>query len=173
MIATPKYGALAESLSNQSPITDIGKFDKAKFDSNVAIELSSGFPSGGVNGYPGMLFACFVDNTYKGIAYQSYTSHSGDTTYTGGTKKLKDLFYPNVNRNCHLYVINANGTVVNGTGSTIYSDNQQPGTNGYNQTSRFAADDGAWGLAIGTNRLDGNGGHTCTKTQATHTDVKM
>ena len=45
-----------------------------------------------------------------------------------------------------------------GTTSTIYSDNQQPGSNGYYQSSRFAADDGCWGFRIGANRLDGNGG---------------
>ena len=152
---------MAENMAAENPISSIGKFNNYEFNSDAYIEPSTGFPSGGVNGWPGMLFACFVGNSYKGIAYQSYTDgHTAFGDYPNGTgaKRLKDFFYPNENRPCHLYVINADGTEVNGTGSTIYSDNQQPTTNGYHSTSRFARDDGAWGLAIDLERLDGNGG---------------
>ena len=161
LISTPTYNAMAERMGSQNPITTIGKFYSNQFNSSAYIEPSTGFPSGGVNGWPGMLFACFVGTIYKGIAYQSYTDgHTafGDYPNGRGDKRLKDFFSPNENRPCHLYVINADGTEVKGTGSTIYSDNQSPNSNGYNSTSRFANDDGAWGMVIDLERLDGNGG---------------
>jgi hypothetical protein len=154
LIATPTYGALAEAMSGTTNITSTGTFNYSEFDSGSTLATSGGFVNTTLNGYPYMVMAGFGPNGFAGTAAMMYRDY---TTATA----LKDLFYPNQDRNLYTFVLNANGTEIadtSGTTSTIFSDNQQPGTNGYNSTTRFASDDGAWGFATGLTRLDGNGG---------------
>ena len=153
LIMTPTYNAMAERMSSQTDITSIGRFN-SDFFNNETLILSDGFDNANLNGYPFLAYAGFVNDTFYGTAVSFYTDYTSETP-------LKNLFTPNQNRNLYNYVLNANGSVVendsSGT-STIFSDNQRPNSNGYNSTSRFSGDDGSHGFAIGTNRLDGNGG---------------
>lgn len=154
LIATPTYNGMAENQGGQSPISSIGKFDNNEFDSGANLAVSDGLDNNGQNGFPYMLFAGFNSNGYQGVAAMMYRDYGANTS-------LKNLFSPNQDRNLYGYVLNANGsevTDVTGNTSTIFSDNQQPTSNGYYQSDRFAADDGSWGFRIGYNRLDGNGG---------------
>jgi hypothetical protein len=154
LIATPTYNGMAENMGAQTgTISSLGVFNRSEFDSGSAIELSSGFADNGLNGMPSMIFAGFGPNGYEGIAFQGYR------TYGSGTA-LKNFFSPNQNRELAVMVIDKNGNERSAaTGqSTIYSDNQQPNSNGYYQNNRFAADDGSWGFRFGANRIDGNGG---------------
>jgi len=154
LIATPAYNGMAESQSGTSDISSLRQFNSSEFDSGTEIELTSGLDNGTLNGYPYMIFAGFGPNGYEGVALQIYRDYSTGTA-------LKNFFSPNQNRNLYGYVLNADGSEVvddSGNTSTIYSDNQQPNSNGYYTSSRFAADDGCWGFRIGASRLDGNGG---------------
>jgi len=154
LIATPAYNGMAEAQSGTTDITSLRQFNYAEFDSGTEIELTAGLDDGTLNGYPYMIFAGFGPNGYEGVALQIYREYSTGTA-------LKDFFYPNQNRELYAYVLNEDGSEVvdtSGTTSTIYSDGQFPGTNGYQSTTRFASDDGCWGFRIGATRLDGNGG---------------
>jgi hypothetical protein len=164
LIATPTYGSLAESMSGTTNITSTGTFNYSEFDSGTTLATSDGFVNTTLNGYPYMVMAGFGPNGFAGTAAMMYRDY---TTATA----LKDFFYPNQDRNLYTFVLNANGTEIadtSGTTSTIFSDGQSPGTNGYNSTSRFASDDGSWGFVTGTTRLDGNGGpyHNGNSTKA-------
>ena len=155
LVSTPCYGGMAESMNGTSSnITSRGYFKYNEWDSGTQIRLSDGFSNNTLNGYPHFIFAGYDGGTYRGIAAMMYRDYSSPTA-------LRNFFYPNQNRNLYNFVLNADGSTREDTGgntSTIYSDNQQPNSNGYYQTGRFAADDGSWGFRIGYNRLDGNGG---------------
>ena len=155
LISTPCYNGMAENQSGtSSAITSRGYFKYTEWDSGNNIELTNGMPNSTMDGYPYMLFAGYDGSNYRGIACSIYRDYSSPTP-------LKSFFYPNQDRNLYCYVLNADGSTVedvSGGTSTYYSDNQNPNSNGYYQTSRFAQDDGSWGFRIGYNRLDGNGG---------------
>jgi len=154
LIATPAYAGMAESMGGTTgTINSLRQFNSSEFDSGSEIELSSGFSDSGLNGMPAMIFAGFGPNGYEGIAFQGYR------TYGSGTS-LKNFFSPQQNRELAVMVIDKNGNERSATTgqSTIYSDNQQPNSNGYYQSNRFAADDGSWGFRFGASRIDGNGG---------------
>ena len=161
LIATPTYGGCAESQTGSSNISNTGQFNNAEFDSGTEIELSEGMDNSTMDGYPYMIFAGFGPNGFAGTAVMCYRDYGSGTA-------LKNLFSPYQNRNLYCYVLNKDGTDVTdvaGNTSTIYSDNQQPNSNGYYTSSRFAADDGCWGFRIGVSRLDGNGGPYMSQNQ--------
>lgn len=153
LVMTPQFGAMAEQMSGTTNITSLGQFNTDFFD-NRTIELGDGFSNGNLNGYPYLAYAGFEGNTFYGTAFNIYTDYTQETP-------LSSLFSPNQDRNLYNYVLNANGSTVendsSGT-STIFSDGHNPNSNGYNSTTRFSSDDGSHGFAIGTTRLDGNGG---------------
>jgi hypothetical protein len=154
LIATPTYGGCAESQSGTSNISSTGQFNNAEFDSGTEIELSEGMDNSTMDGYPYMIFAGFGPNGFAGTAVMAYRDYGSGTA-------LKNLFSPYQNRNLYCYVLNKDGTDVtdvSGNTSTGYSNNQQPNSNGYYASNRFAADDGCWGFRIGTTGLNGNGG---------------
>jgi hypothetical protein len=154
LIATPAYQGMAESQSGTSNISSLRQFNSAEFDSGTEIELTEGMDNSALDGYPYMIFAGFGPNGFEGTAIMAYRDYGSGTA-------LKNFFSPNQNRNLYCYVLNKDGsevTDVSGSTSTIYSDNQQPNSNGYYTSGRFAADDGCWGFRIGVSRLDGNGG---------------
>jgi hypothetical protein len=153
LIATPTYGSLAESMAGTTNITSTGTFNYSEFDSGTTLTKSDGFVNTTLNGYPYMVMAGFGPNGFSGTAAMMYRDYT--------TAALKDFFYPNQDRNLYTFVLDADGTEIvdtSGTTSTIFSDGQSPGTNGYHLTTRFASDDGSWGFVTGTTRLDGNGG---------------
>ena len=154
LIATPTYGGCAESQSGTTNISSTGQFNYQEFDSGTEIELTEGMDDSQMDGFPYMLFAGFGPSGFAGTAVMAYRDLGTGTA-------LKNLFYPYQNRNLYCYVLNEDGTDVTdvaGNTSTGYSNNQQPGSNGYYQSNRFAADDGCWGFRIGTTGLNGNGG---------------
>ena len=155
-LAVIGYSNCAESLSGtNSSLTGFGfRYDLWNSSTNY-MDLSGGFTNSTLNGYPYLAYAGFNANTFYGTAVAMYRD------YTSATTLLKNLWYPNQDRELYTHVRNANGTTVedtSGNTSTIYSDNQQPTTNGYYQTGRFSLDDGSWGFRNGLTRLDGNGG---------------
>lgn len=165
-IAVIGYNAVAEALTGtNSSLTGFGfRYDLWDSTTNY-MDLSDGFSNSTLNGYPYLAYAGFNANTFYGTAVAMYRD------YTSATTLLKNLWYPNQDRELYTHVRNANGTTVedtSGNTSTIYSDNQQPNTNGYNLTTRFSVDDGSWGFVNGTTRLDGNGGpyHSQSTTNA-------
>ena len=130
------------------------RYDLWDSNSNY-MELSGGFSTSALNGYPYLAYAGFNANTFYGTAVAMYRD------YTSSSTLLKNLWYPNQDRELYTHVRNTNGTTVedtSGNTSTIYSDNQQANTNGYRLTNRFSQDDGSWGFRNGLTRLDGNGG---------------
>ena len=154
LIATPAYQGMAESQSGTTNISSLRQFNSAEFDSGTEIELTEGMDNSTMDGFPYMIFAGFGPNGFTGTAIMAYRDYGSGTS-------LKNFFSPNQNRNLYCYVLNKDGTDVtdvSGNTSTIYSDNQQPNSNGYYTSGRFAADDGCWGFRIGVSRLDGNGG---------------
>jgi len=156
VIAVLGYNDCAESLPGfNSSLTVPGfRYDLWNSNSNY-MELSDGFTNSTLNGYPYFCYAGYNAGTFYGTAVAMYRD------YTSSTTLLKNLWYPNQDRELYTHVRNANGTTVedtSGNTSTIYSDNQQPTTNGYYQTGRFSRDDGSWGFRNGLTRLDGNGG---------------
>ena len=154
LISTPTYGGMAESMSGTTDINSLGQFNYQEFNSGTSLELSEGMDDSAMDGYPYFLFAGFGPNGFAGTAVMAYRDYGSGTA-------LKDLFYPYQNRNVHCYVLNEDGTDVTDTAgntSVGYSNNQQPNTNGYYSTNRFAADDGCWGFRIGTQGLQGNAG---------------
>lgn len=155
-IAVLGYNDVAESLvgTNTSLTAPGFRYDLWNSTTNY-MDLSGGFSNSTLNGFPYLAYAGFNASTFYGTAVAMYWQ------YTSATTLLKNLWYPNQDRELYTHVRNANGTTVedtSGNTSTIYSDNQQPTTNGYYQTGRFAADDGSWGFRNGLTRLDGNGG---------------
>jgi hypothetical protein len=155
LIATPTYGALAESMPGSANITALGQFSLDEFDCrDNPILLTTGFDNSLLNGYPYMLFAGFDNKGFRGSAAQIYRD------YRGEDKDMRDFFFPNEERGLYAYVLNEDGSTVedvSNTTSTIFSDNQQPKVNGYYRTDRFSQDDGVWGFRIGSN-VNGDGG---------------
>jgi hypothetical protein len=158
LIATPTYNTMAERLTYQdNDITVLGRFNKTYFDSNDILKLSNGFSNNTLNNHPYMCLALFTNSGLVGIATMLFREWINLET-----KKLKDIFYPLQNSNnghdLYTYVINADGTEVFDVGGSTnwnFSNNQQPGGNGYHATNRFSNDDGIWGFSIGRS-VDGN-----------------
>ena len=140
VIATPRYGAMAESMGQQNPVTGGGYFYRQEFASGNQIENSAGFPNDTYNGIPFLGMVGWRDSTYYGIQFNFYRDY--------GSRDLRGLFYPVQWRNLYTFVINANGSERDeGSSSarTYFSDNSSQGSNGYYQDNRFSADDGVWG----------------------------
>ena len=161
VIATPRASAMAEQMSGVNgnaamSTSGTGHFDYAAWNSTTNyLELTDGFSNSTLDGYPYMGFVMFNSSGPYGVAIMIFRD------YTSNTTLLKNLWYPNQDRELYTYVLNSDGSTVidtSGNTSTIFSDGQSPGTNGYNNTGRFASDDGSWGFVNGTTRLDGNGG---------------
>ena len=144
VFATPKYGALTESMGSQSPITDGGKFYKTYFDNNNTIVNTSGFSNNTLNGYPWYGFAAFKGTTFKGFLVMMFRNHT--------SASIKNLFNPVQWNQVYSWVLNANGTTVTDVGGntrTYFSDSSSIGSNGYYSSSKFSRDDGVWGVCIG------------------------
>ena len=154
LFMTPAWGGMAESMQGQSPITAIKKFDHGLFQASDYLSLSNGFSNPLLNDYAWYGFCGFVNTVFYGTVIVVYTG------YTSSFTRIRDFWYPNTDRPYRAFVLDANGTEheYTGTQSTIFSDNQQPGTYGYRTTSRFAQDDGSFGFKQNVTRLDGNGG---------------
>lgn len=155
VISIPEYQGCAEQMVGATgSLTTYGTFSIDAFDSTNPIARTTSFTTAALNGFPYIGFIGFDANSFFGCGIMVYSDYS-----TTGTL-LKDLWYPNQYRTTFGHIRDANGTIHENTSTTtrtIYSDNQQPGTNGYNQTTRFAADDGTWGIRFNSG-LDGNGG---------------
>tara|TARA_B100001113_G_C21086954_1_gene612558 strand:+ start:501 stop:1331 length:831 start_codon:yes stop_codon:yes gene_type:complete len=150
VIATPGYGGVAESMGQQNPPSSRGYFYRSEFDSGSIIENMDGMPNTKYNGFPFLGLVGYRDSTYYGIAVMMYRDYN--------SRSLAGLFYPSQYRNLYTMVINADGSErdLDGTSArTYYSNNQQPNSNGYYQTNRFAADDGVWGFNM-QGSVDGN-----------------
>lgn len=154
VIAVPTYGAVAESMSGvNSTINTAGRFRFDIFDEVNELEVSNGFTNNTLNGFPYICMAGFDNNQFYGTIAMMYSDYGTGT-------QLKNLWSPNQFRTLYAYVLNANGTnkeYTSTASSTIFSDNQQPNSNGYNTTTRFSVDDGTWGFR-NASALDGNGG---------------
>ena len=163
LIATPTYGALAESMPGSANITARGQFSLDEFDCrDNPILPSTGFNNSILNGYPYMLFAGFDQNGFRGTAAQIYRD------YRGEEKDMRDFFFPNEERGLYAFVLNEDGSTVeddSNTTSTAFSApggsgnfiGQNPGINGYYRTDRFSQDDGVWGFRFFSN-VSGDGG---------------
>lgn len=154
VIAVPIWGAMAEALVGQTgaSISVGGRFRYDIFDEVNELALTSGYGSI-TDGCPYIGFAGFANGSYLGILLTAYTGYGSGT-------ELKDLFYPNQYRNLEAFYLQPDGTknsFTTASSTTIFSNNQQPGTSGYNITSKFSVDDGTWGYAPGL-ALNGNGG---------------
>lgn len=143
VFATATYGGICESMSSQSPITGRGYFDAPYFDTGATIVNTSGFANNTFNGIPWYAMAAYNGSTFYGISINMFRDYS--------SAAVKDFFYPVEWKNLYCFVINADGTETSddgGSARTYYSDNSQMGSNGYNNTSRFSADDGVWGFTM-------------------------
>jgi hypothetical protein len=158
LIATPKYGNLAEGLTGTTNITSLGKFDTNKFTSSTSssnyLKNSTGFSNNLLNDRPFMILALFDINGFKGFICMIFRSRT--------SALVRDYFYPtkpsNTGHDIYAFILNANGTeLVNTSSSTKwnFSNNQSPGTGGYYLTTRFSADDGVWGVKFNS-LVDGN-----------------
>ena len=161
LIATPKYGNIAERLGGENNITSLGKFNITEFDSGSVLQNSTGFNNIILNDHPFMVLALFDENGLVGIASMLFKDNI--------TQTLKGFFFPgkgqNDGHNLYTYVLNADGTeIFDTTGTTKWNfANDQfnkrnaniTGSNGYYLTSRFSFDDGVWGFNIG-GEVDGN-----------------
>ena len=81
---------------------------------------SDGFANSLLNGHPYLIFAAFDQNGFRGTAVQLYRDYEGEEDID-----LKDLFFPNQERELYAYVLNRDGTEVvdvSGTTSTAFSD---------------------------------------------------
>lgn len=117
-----------------------------------------------------MAGAFYTGSAFKGIIIWVFTGKiiNGSGTIQSGTRdnsQVKKIFYPDhtSGRYSEIYpiVIGSNGTITNYSVSTStrtgwsYSNNQQPGVNGYRLSNRFSQDDGAWGFVM-NDQNDGN-----------------
>lgn len=157
LVAVPTYGAMAEQMGGTNGTPSVGQFDYGAWNSATVYPLAE-LPNTNLSERPSMFMLGKINNNYMGIALWAYENYSGPTA-------LRSLWYPNTTRDQAWWYVdrgqpasNANYLSGSDNTSTIFSDGHQPNSNGYYQTGRFAADDGSWGFAINTNRLDGNGG---------------
>jgi len=155
-IAIPTYNDMAELMAGQTgTLSSYGVFSLDAFNnSTTPIARTISFNTAALNGFPYIGFIGFNGGSFYGCGIMVYSDYS-----TTGTL-LKDLWYPNQYRTTFGHIRDANGTIHENTSTTtrtIYSDGQAPGTNGYNSTTRFSADDGTWGIRF-NGSLDGNGG---------------
>jgi hypothetical protein len=145
LLATPRYGALAESLSGttNTPPTATGQFSRTYWESNTNITRSFGFDQSALNDRPWMAIAIKDSTRYYGILYMSFDTDR---------PLLRNFFVNSADlKNLQVLVINPNGTTVTNTNTTrwTFSDNQQAGsTTGYQSTTRFSSDDGLWGFNL-------------------------
>ena len=126
-----------------------------------------------IDGKKWMAMAQFDGTNFDGILLWIFTgdqvSNSGTITSGGrSVTNVKDIFYPpgtGTTDYHHIYpiAIDPSGTVTSNTTSGSsgwnFSNGAAPLTTGYNNTSKFAADDGQWGFVI-PGYTDGNGGGT-------------
>jgi len=164
VFATPKIGAMAESMSGVTgAITSQGVFSRDLFDASDDLPKLGGFDTAAMNDRPFIGFAAFANGDFLGTGLMGFTNDFSRAS--GGTTQLSDIFRdPNTYKNIRTYILNANGSAVDGTAETntswTFSDNARPGSNGYHSTSRFSADDGIWGFAQGHDvNGDSPGGH--------------
>ena len=158
LIATPTYNAIVERLTYQdNNITVLGRFNRTYFNSTDALKLSNGFGNNTLNNHPYMCLAVFTNSGLVGIATMLFREWTNQETH-----RLRDFFYPGQNSNnghdLYTYILNSDGTEVFDVGGSTnwnFSNNQQPGSNGYYATNRFGYDDGIWGFSIGR-AVDGN-----------------
>lgn len=171
VVMTPKYGACAESMVGATGlISSSGVFSLDEFNSTNALSVTGGFTVEDgltdLNGHPYLCYAGFNAGAFYGIFVMVFTDY-----LAADNKRMADLFYPTATtsavapdpgiRNLKCFVLNADGTTFSdttGLTSTVFSDGQFPGVNGYNTTLKFAQDDGTHGFREGTARIDGNGG---------------
>ena len=153
VIATPTYNAMSERLGGvNTTITSKGVFRYDIFDEINELALSAGYGAS-VDGFPYIGMSGFAEGQYYGTLLIMYTEYGAGT-------ELKNLWSPNQQRSLNAFLLNPDGStqVFDAAGSsTIFSDNQQPGTSGYDNTTDFSADDGTWGYSPGL-ALDGDGG---------------
>lgn len=143
---------------------------------NTIVNMSGGSANNlsVIDGKKWMAMAQFDGTNFDGILLWIFTGDqvSNQGTITSGTRSVtnvKDIFYPSGagSTNYHHFfpiAIDANGTIYSNTNSGKcgwnFSNGAAPLTSGYNNTSKFSADDGAWGFIIptGTNSayVDGN-----------------
>ena len=158
LIATPKYGNLAERLAGTTNITSLGKFDTTKFTSSTSssnyLQNSTGFSNNLLNDRPFMIIALFDSNGLKGFICMIFRSRT--------SALVRDYFYPAKGRNnghdIYAFILNANGTELVNTGSSTrwnFTNRQLVGTAGYYSTTRFSFDDGVWGVKFDS-LVDGN-----------------
>ena len=158
LIATPKYGNLAEGLTGTTNITSLGKFDTNKFTSSTSssnyLKKSTGFSNNLLNDRPFMIIALFDSNGLKGFICMIFRSRT--------SALVRDYFYPakssRSGHNVYAFILNANGTELVNTGSSTrwnFSNNQRSTAAGYYLTTKFSADDGVWGV-IFDSLVDGN-----------------
>ena len=109
------------------------------------------------------------NGNFEGILLWTFTgSDSGGKKIGGTVKSITNIASLFVNTgfngsndfwSIYPYFIPRTGNLVTGTESGWrFSNNQQAGSStGYNSTSRFSADDGAWAIQFGSN-VEGNSG---------------
>lgn len=153
VFASPRIGAMAEDLSGVTgTINSKGKFSRDLFTASTDLPKLSEFSNSNMNDRPFIGFVGFANGKFLGSGLMGFTNDF-DRAVAGKTQ-LSDLFRdPNTYKNLRTYVLNANGSAVDGTSETntswTFSDNARPGANGYYGTSDFSFDDGIWGFAQG------------------------
>ena len=164
VFASPTIGAMAESMSGVTgAITSQGVFSRDLFEASTDLPKLGGFSNSNMNGRPFIGFVGFANGNFLGSGLMGFTNDF-DRAVTGETQ-LSDIFRdPNQYKNLRTYVLNANGSVVDGTSETntswTFSDNARPGSDGYYRTSKLSSDDGIWGFAQGHDvNGDSPGGH--------------
>jgi hypothetical protein len=152
-IATPRYGAQAEGLTGTTSLSNaLGQFRYDLWSS--AITVSSGWGDAR-DGKSWLGMAIYGNYVYYGIVVMMFPNLA-----TNGTARIQDMFTGSAHSIYH-YLVSASGTesssgtALSASNSWNFSNNQQPGTQGYNLTTRFSADDGVWGVNPG-GAVDGN-----------------
>ncbi len=146
---------------------------------NTIVDMSGGSGSSlsVIDGKKWMAMAQFDGTNFDGILVWIFTGDSVNTsgTITSGTRSVtivRDIFYPDGVKPTdyhHIYpiAIDPSGSVTSNTTSGAngwnFSNGQNPVSEGYNSTSRFASDDGQWGFVI-PGYTDGNAGGTIFST---------
>jgi hypothetical protein len=143
---------------------------------NTIVDMTGGIRNGlgPIDGKKWMAMAQYDGTSFDGILVWIFTGDqvNNSGTITSGTRSVtnvRDIFYPDGvgSTNYHHFfpiAIDPNGTIYSNTNSGKcgwnFSNGQNPGSLGYNATTRFGSDDGIWGFIIptGTNTgyVDGN-----------------
>lgn len=185
VFATPSYGTMAESMGGASGSGRLsaGQFDIDLFQSTEYLPVLGGFSGlnndSNLNGKPYIGMVGFGGCNYLGTAFMAFherANSSGNSIQStaDGNTRLRDLFrYDDGSKEFYGYVINANGLAVDASNNrmvTQWSNGLNPGTYGYNSTSKFASDDIVWGFnPNNANVLNGNGSVSTTLSNGTTT----